>query len=410
MDKGSAMTAAETEVADVRVPLRQGYDHESEPTLLREHHAEWDRLREETPVFRSDIAPAWNLWYLLRYEDAHGALQQPDLFSSRHVAPYTHEDPHQWIPLELDPPAHTKYRHVLNVKFSPTAVAAMEPAVRAQAAALVSAIEPTGACDLIAEFARRYPTTIFMKLMGLPLDEADTFLDWVDELMHTSNADDADGSVRARAAETIYGYLGALIADRRHRPRDDLVSYLTASSIDGRPMTDAELLEMSFLLYMAGLDTVAGMIGYSFRHLADHPDHRQVLVEHPESVAGAVEELLRFYGIVTTVRVATRDTEFAGCPMKANDRVVIPYAAANRDPREFANADRFQLDRFPNRHIAFGAGAHRCLGSHLARLELRVAIEEWHARIPDYRIADGAELRQHIGGVAGLERLPLRWA
>ena len=394
---------------DSGVVCRAGFDHESDPDLLRLHHAEWDRLREDTRAFRSDIAPDWDVWYLLGYEDIHTALQRPDLFSSRHVAPYTHVEPHQWIPLELDPPAHTKYRHVLNVRFSPAAVTAMEPAVRAQAAALVDAIAPRGSCDLIADFARRYPTTIFMELMGLPLEEADTFLEWVDRLMHTSNADDPDGSIRAAAAETIYGYLGGLIADRRHRPSDDLVSYLVASTVEGRSMTDAELLEMCFLLYMAGLDTVAGMIGYIFRHLAEHADDRGILVADPDAVPGAVEELLRFYGIVTSARVVTADTEFAGCPMKADDRIIIPYASANRDPAEFADAARFQLDRYPNRHLAFGAGPHRCLGSHLARLELRVAIEEWHARIPDYRIAAGAELRQHIGGVAGLDTLPLTW-
>jgi cytochrome P450 len=147
-----------------------------------------------------------------------------------------------------------------------------------------------------------------------------------------------------------------------------------------------------------------------FRHLAERPDDRRTLREHPEKVPDAIEEFLRYYAIVITSRVVTKDVEFAGCPMRAGDRVVLPTPAPSRDPAEFPSPRDFVMDRTPNRHLAFGAGPHRCLGSHLARVELAVAIEEWHRRIPEYRIADGAEIRQHIGGVAGLDSLPLVWA
>jgi len=203
--------------------------------------------------------------------------------------------------------------------------------------------------------------------------------------------------------------LGELINARRKEPRDDLVSYLTRATIDDRQLTDMELLAISFLLYMAGLDTVAGMLTYIFRHLAEHPNHRSRLREHPETIPDAVEEFLRYYAIVTTARFVTRDVEFAGCPMHAGDRVVLPTAASGRDPKQLADADKFIIDRPQNRHLSFGAGPHRCLGSHLARVELAVAIEEWHKRIPDYRIEPRANITQHVEGVAGLDTLPLVW-
>ena len=209
------MAAHDTRTDAREIPLREGFDHDGNPALERHHHDEWDRLRAETPVFQSDIAPEWNLWYLLGYDDLHAALQQPDLFSSRHIAPYTYVEPHRWIPLELDPPEHTKYRHVLNAKFAPAAVADMESRIRAQAAELVDRLAPTGSCDLVADFALQFPTTIFMELMGLPVEESDTLLGWIDELMHTTPIEDPDGAIRANAGQTIYGYLGGLIAERR---------------------------------------------------------------------------------------------------------------------------------------------------------------------------------------------------
>jgi cytochrome P450 len=397
-----------SEESVVDVPVRLGFEHDVNAELRQGHHDAWDRVRDETPVFRSDAAGKWDLWYLLSYHDIHAALQQPGTFSSRSVS-YLQEADHRWIPEELDPPEHTKYRQLLNPLLSPTRVAGLEQDIRELCTTLIDGFAPDGACDLVVDFARRFPTTIFMRLMGLPVEQADTFLEWVHRLMHLTQVDDPDGSIRADAAATIYAYLLELINDRRNESRDDIVSYLVGCTLDGRILSDDELREICFLLYMAGLDTVAGMLGYTFRHLATHPVHRALLREHPEMIPDAVEEFLRYYSIVTPSRVVAHDVDFAGCPMKASDRVVAPLAAANRDPQEFAKAEEFVIDRRPNRHIAFGAGPHRCLGSHLARLELRVALEEWHRQIPEYEIRAGAVLKQHIGGVAGLETLPLVW-
>ena len=174
-------------------------------------------------------------------------------------------------------------------------------------------------------------------------------------------------------------------------------------------LTDDELYQLGFLLYLAGLDTVANVLTYAFRFLAGRPDLRSLLRDEPDKIPPAVEELLRLFSIASTVRVVTIDTVFAGCPMKAGDRVVLPTASAGRDGGQYHDPDEFRLDRLPNAHLAFGAGPHRCAGAHLARLELRIALEEWHRRIPDYELADDKPVAEYVGAVAGLTALPLRW-
>jgi cytochrome P450 len=392
------------------IPLKKGFNHENDPEVVAGHPGIWDRFREEGRVFRSDAA-SWTVWYLLGFDDVRDAFQQHDLFSSRVILAFTEEHEQMpWLPLTLDPPDHTRYRRLLNQWFTPTAAKDMTPQIRARCIELIDGLRANGKCDFVAEFARLFPTTVFMKMMGLPVEEAPKFLGWIEQMMHATDPADPAGGFRGEIRMTVVQYLSRLIEARKAEPRDDLVSYLVHADFEGRKLADEELLGISFLLYMAGLDTVAGMLSYVFRHLAERPEHRALLRERPEMIPDAVEEFLRYYAIVITSRFVTQDLEFAGCPMRAGDRVVLATPAPSRDPEGFARADEFLIDRKENRHLAFGAGAHRCLGSHLARVELSVAIEEWLRRIPEFRIAEGAKLKQHIGGVAGLDTLPLVWA
>src|SRR5882724_892071 len=302
------------------VPLRKGFQHEFDPDVVRDHPAIWDRFRKESRAFRTDAASQWNVWYLLGFEDVREAFQRSDLFSSRTVMAFAPvEDQMPWIPLTLDPPLHTKYRQILNPKFTPGTAREWTPQIRARAVELIEGFRSAGRCDFVTDFARLFPTTVFMKIMGLPVEEASRFLGWIDTMMHLTDVTDPDGSKRADARMTVASYIGGLIAARRKDPRDDIVTYLTRAEIDGRPLTDEELIAICFLLYMAGLDTVAGMLSYVFRHLAEHPDHRRTLREHPEQIPNAIEEFLRYYAIVITSRVVTQDVEFAGCPMRAGD-------------------------------------------------------------------------------------------
>jgi cytochrome P450 len=388
------------------VPIRAGFNYASDPALLASHRDEWSRLREEASIFRVPQSSG-DAWYLLSYDDIRNALQDWELFSSDFTA-YM-EGGHKMIPENLDPPEHTKYRRLLTSSFSPAAVRAWEPRVRSVCVELIDGFRHQGACDVVKDFGLQFPTAIFMEMMGLSLERGDEFIARAQTLLHTTDADDPGGSLRVEAAMQIFEDIAELVAERRRRPADDLVSHLVVSQVDGRALSDEDLGGMGLLLYLAGLDTVASMLAYSLRHLAEHPGLRRTLVDQPELIPSAVEEFLRYYSIATTPRVVTRDAEFGGCPMKRGDQIIIPTASAGRDSRQFPDADHFVVDREPNRHLAFGDGPHRCAGIHLARMELGIALEEWHRRIPDYRVADDAVIIEHVGNVAGLSAVPIVW-
>jgi cytochrome P450 len=211
------------------------------------------------------------------------------------------------------------------------------------------------------------------------------------------------------AVNEVTQYFAGLVAQRFKEPGDDLVSRATTWTVDGAPITEQDLLSFCLLMFQAGLDTVSAQLTYAMYHLATHPADRARIVADPSLIPVANEELLRFYSIVAPGRKAMQDTEIAGCPIKKGEMVLLPLSAANRDPAEFERADEVLIDRPANRHLAFGAGPHRCLGSHLARLELEIAVRLWHERIPEYRIDPGVPIDEHAGGLVGLNNLPLRW-
>ncbi|SHN39949.1 cytochrome P450 [Cryptosporangium aurantiacum] len=389
-------------------PLRPGFDHYTDPELLAHHRETWNRLRTETPIFRSDLTDKYDIFYLTRYADNLTALQDPATFSSSSVQ-YLDEPHQKMIPEELDPPEHTKYRRTLAAPFAPNEVRAREGEIREFCGQLIDEFVAKGGGDFREDFALKFPTTIFLRMMGMPVERRDEFIDRANTMMRMTGATDPDGSIRQTAAAEIIADIAAVMEERRAEPKDDVISHLLAQTIDGQPITEADFYAMGFLLYLAGLDTVANMLTYTFKHLAENPDLRRTLTEKPEMIPDAVEEFLRYYSIASGARVVTRDTELGGVRIKAGDRVMYCSAAASRDPEQFPDPDTFIPDRKPNRHTAFGAGPHRCLGSHLARLEMKVAIEEWHKRLPDYRIPEGTEFTEYVGVVAGFTGLPLEW-
>jgi cytochrome P450 len=265
----------------------------------------------------------------------------------------------------------------------------------------------------MSDFAFLFPTTIFLGMLGLDVDRCDEFVEYTHRFTRPTSMHD-----RREVERLIDESLRTLFEERRSRPQDDLASYLLTCEVDERPLTDDELLGVGRLLFIAGLDTVAATLGWTFLHLALHRTDQHLVAHRPESIPVAVEEFLRYYSVITSARVVTEDTAVNGCPMQAGDSVIVPLAPANHDPGEFADADRFLIDRNPNRHVGFGLGPHRCLGSHLARAELRIALEEWHALIPAYCIADPS-WAPHASGldalygtglsVPMLQSLPVAW-
>jgi cytochrome P450 len=284
----------------------------------------------------------------------------------------------------------------------------MKPKLRQRFSEVLDSIAAKGSCEFVSEVALLFPNVIFMDLMGLPSKDADQFQAWEVAILHTDS--DVPGTAESQFAAMmeVMGYFGALIEQRRLEPKEDIISYVLAARIDGEPIPMQDILDFCLLMFMAGLDTVASQLTYNFWHLANNPQDRERLLAEPELWPSAIEEFLRFYSFVTPSRKVAEDTEVAGCPVKAGQMVFMPLVAANRDPREFENADKVLIDRENNRHIAFGAGPHRCLGSHFAREELMTAMTMWHERIPNYRVVAGSAVPEH-GGQMGITSLHLEW-
>jgi cytochrome P450 len=260
---------------------------------------------------------------------------------------------------------------------------------------------------MLADLAEPLQNQVFLTLIGLPLDQADRFLNWKRGLMQAG-----DGERRAAAGADLTGFLTEQLNARQGKPAPaerDVIGILLESRVDGRPLSHDEALDTLVLLFMAGLDTLVTVAGFSFRFLAENPDHRRRLAASPALAADAAEELLRVHSIASVSRTATCDTELCGVKIRRGDRVLASTALANRDPREFEAATAVRFDRPANRHIAYGAGPHRCIGSHLASRELTIILEEFHRRIPEYQLLNGYQIQTGGGAVASIDAVPLVW-
>lgn len=371
-------------------------------TGLAEPQPMYKALRETSPVFRSPQAVV-----LSRLADIEMALKNTAVFSSNMDA-VDLGNIRPMIPLQIDPPEHAKYRRILDPLFTPREMARREPGVAELVNEMIDRFAGRGECDFHAEFAVPLPCTVFLQLLGLPLEDLEQFLVWKDGIIRPEGAGwDGRHQAGAPVAQQIYDYFERAIDDHIANPRDDVLSAMIAAEIAGQPLSRDELLDICLLFLIAGLDTVTDSLDCFFVYLARHPEHRHQLVEQPDILPGAIEELLRWETPVPgVVRVAMQDVEVGGCPINKGDRVSPLLGAANTDPAEFPEPELVDFARNPNRHRAFGGGPHRCLGSHLARMELRVALREFHRRIPDYEIKPGTQLT-YTAALRSVESLPL---
>lgn len=376
-----------------------------------EYFTELDKLREEAPI-------AWNtygggFWMLNRNALVQEAFQTPEVFSSSATVPTIPEPDYHWIPTMENAPNHRLYRAVLNPQFSPKVVASLEDSIRQDCIELIESLQDKGSVDLVKDLAMVFPTKVFLKIVDLPAEHTDDFVGWVEDVFGGLGNPAGEEAMNA-AFESIRLYFTAFMEEWRANPRDpetDFFGRLLNSNIGDRPIRDDEFLNMALVLLLGGLDTVKSQLGYIFYHLATHDDDRQRIVDEPGIAPAAVEEFLRAYAIVMDGRKLAQDIDFHGCPMKKGDMVMLTLAAASRDTTEFEHADQVDFDRKAVTHFSFGSGPHRCLGSHLARLELKIVLEEWHKRIPHYKI-DPAANRDEIvesGPQLGLSKLPLVW-
>ena len=370
------------------------------------------KMAAVSPVLHS---PAYGgHWVVLGYEEVHEVMRDPYTYSS-HPNNLVPHGAGKFLPLELDPPEHAAFRHALQPLFNPKRMAALEPNIRAIVNELIDGFAARGSAEFVSEFAHELPARVFLALMDWPLEDAAFFTHATDVTLHgvPGGTEEESHAARMQAGMDMFMYYGKVVADRLERgpDADDITSQIVHQTIgegaDARALTPEELSNMFFLLCIAGLHTVQGTLAWSMMHLSERPEERQKLVDDPSLIPSAVEEMLRIEGAVSAGRRATKDTVLAGVPIQEGDRVLVVLSAANRDGSEFPDPDVVHVTREPNRHLSFGAGPHRCLGSHLARVEIRIALEELHRRIPDYRIDPDKPSVFNAGQVRGVVELPV---
>lgn len=317
------------------------------------------------------------------------------------------------IPIEIDPPDQRKFRKILDPLFTPKHLEHLAGPIEALVNDLIDTFIDEPEIDFAQRFSVPFPSQVFLTMFGLPMCDLPRFLAMKDGIIRpfhvlgTSLNDPRTQELRETTSTSIYDYFNEVLDQREAEPREDLLSHFLEAEVAGERLTREEILDICFLLLIAGLDTVSASLDCFFRYLAEHPDQRAALIADPSISPLVVEELLRWESPVMLVsRIATQDTELGGCPIHAGDKVHPFLGSGNTDESEFPGADVPQWGRKANRHIAFGAGIHRCLGSNLARLELRIALRVWHSRIPHYRVKPGTELVYTIG-VRSVDSFPM---
>lgn len=388
------------------------FDH-TDPEWVADPYPIWEELRARCPVAHSDRYGG--TWLPVRHEDIASVAYDTEHFTSRSVivSELRPDDTDLPAPIGVappitsDPPFHAEARRMLLPAFGPKAVAGYESFTRELCRELLDAIAGMDDVDAAVDYAQHIPVRVIVKMLGFPQEDAEIFR----EVIHlVIEAVDLTAQEREAAFDQsgIDEYLDARIAEHIREPRDDLTTFLLEAELDGQKLHPDHVRGTIVLLMIAGIDTTWSAIGASLWHLAQHPEDRRRLATEPDLMTTAVEELLRAFAPVTMARMVAEDFEFQGCPFRDGDWVLLPFPSANRDPDEFPDADRVVLDRAVNRHSAFGLGIHRCLGSNLARMELRVALEEWIARYPDFALADPAKVTWSAGQVRGPRTIPVR--
>ncbi len=388
------------------------FDH-TDPGWVGNPYPIWEQLRDKCPVAHTDRYGG--AWLPTTHELVSEVAYDTEHFTSRSVVVSEIRPTELDLPAPIglappitsDPPFHSIARRMLLPAFAPKPIAALEPFTRQLCRELLDATAGASTFDAALEYTQHIPVRVIVQMLGFPQEDADIFRRFITQVLENvdQSAEEREAVINNGEIET---YLDAQIADHQAHPRDDLTSFLLNAEIDGNKLMPEHVRGTMLLLMIAGIDTTWSAIGASLWHLAQNPGDRKRLAGEAELWDSAVEEFLRAYAPVTMARLVARDFDFHGCPMKEGDWLLLPFPSANRDPEAFADADQVRLDRVDNRHAAFGLGIHRCLGSNLARMELRVALEEWLARYPEFELADPAAVTWSGGQVRGPRSLPVR--
>jgi cytochrome P450 len=411
-----ALSPAAVKPAHVPDALVYDFDLFADPGLLADSHARMLDLAKNAPsIFWSPRQGGH--WVFAGHEAAFEGSRDWERFTSEilsqaqiqamlaQLPPGTPHIP-QPVPIGLDPPTHSKYRLPLNSVFSPKAMNNLKDSIRALARDLIAKIRPDGRCEFMSAVAEPLPVKVFLKMLGLPLERLAEYRALVKENLATL---DTDRMTTMMSVMKIAASMRPTFEERREAPQDDIISLLWRTGIDGAPTSMDDMENFGVLLFIAGLDTVMNGIGYGTRHLAMDLDLQDRLRADPSLAGEVTEELLRRYTFTVPTRMVAKDMVFQGVEMKAGERIDLLLPAADLDPTRFDNPERYDLERENKVHIAFGAGPHRCLGSHLARIELQILYEELVAGLPRFRLDPQRPPRFHGGHVLGPDSLHLNW-
>jgi cytochrome P450 len=391
------------------VDFATDWDH-TDPAWVNDPYPIWQDLRERCPVAHTDRYAGG--WFPTTHEMVSSVANDTEHFTSRSVVISNNKFPPNAVapiggapPITSDPPFHQIARRLILPAFAPGPVNAMEPQVRALCAKHLDSLGGRREIDASADYAQFISPGVIATMLGFPEEDEDLFRDFVHLVLDLV---DLSPEVRGPMFLPMAEYFDAQIEDHLANPRDDFTSYLLNVEVGGQKLAPEHVRGTMVLTLVAGIDTTWSAIGSAIWHLAQNPDDLARLVNEPNLMPVAVEEFLRFYAPVTMARMVKEDMDFYGCPMKKDDWVLLGFPAANRDPEVFEDADKFIIDRAINRHAAFGLGIHRCVGSNLARMELRIAIEEFIARYPRFELSDPSAVTWAQGQVRGPRAIPLR--
>ncbi len=383
------------------------FDH-AEPNYNANAAQVWAELRATCPVAHTDRYNG--AWLPVTHDLVTQIAYDTEHFTSRSVIvspfrPLAEAPVGNAPPISSDPPFHHDARRLLLPAFAPKAIQALEKDVRELCRQLLCNMGDAEVVDAAVQYAQHIPVNVIALMLGFPVEDADLFRGFVHDVIEGINVEPEQ---RFAAFQRLDQYIDRQVRDHVENPRDDLTSYLLNATIYDQPLSVEHVRGSIVLLLIAGIDTTWSALGSSLLHLARHPDDRARLVADPSLIPTAIEEFLRAYAPVTMARLVKEDVEIGGCPMKVDDWVLLPFPAANVDPAAFEHADEVIIDRAENRHLAFGLGIHRCLGSNLARLELNVAVEEFLVHFPDFSLAEDAEITWSVGQIRGPRRIPVR--
>ncbi|WP_051167421.1 cytochrome P450 [Actinoplanes sp. N902-109] len=380
-----------------------------QPWLQEDPVSRFNEMREQGPIVRSEEFGGY--WIFTRYEDIEWAARNPEIFSNAQVGiPHREIFPAKQIPVQLDGDEHRKWRLALSDLFNPGVVNHFTPQFRQAVIDTIEPLVPQGQCDFVQDVAVKLPAEAFLINFGIGREYLQPLLDHKNWLRREGLPNARNDEEIKEANKPFWDFFSDAIDRRRAEGtegRRDVLSQLINSTYDGRPPTQDEMINAAFVTMLAALDTTTAALGLIFQYLARHPEAQKLVVAQPERIPVVIEELMRHEPVVSTGRLVTRDVERHGVQLRAGDRVLLSWGMSGLDPAAFDHADEVDFDRSSTRHLAFAVGPHRCLGMFVARRMMKLAVEEWHARVPSYRITAGATPEAHYSPARGLRSLPL---